>query len=1132
MDSPSSKPGASSFPRLVSDLLPNGGPVRWATLRAAADGSVQISPQGIDWQSLLTQLGDTAVLEHQGWAVGTVDVGTTTRVRLSCHGTTNVYLLEGRGGAASTFASSPSSNSSFALRPLVGDIYGSGWAASTLTLAPGRHHIFVHVRAKVQTGFRCSADAVPTAAAASLEVAAVRRSPDLMEGRLWGNVLSVVVSNPGTEWLADVRCVVDGPGLRASAEQPGPPGLRLAPGQFLVLPCRVEQVDASRPLVCPKGAEGGVDISVRATACAVARSGSDASSSASEQPHCKSPVHSRPAAALSQTLRCRTLSQSATMTFVDHDGSVQHASVIAPLPFGSLPPPSTTTKGGKGRAGRTTRPTGNLTRTDELHGLPILLSLHGTGVSASSQADAHKVKPAGSPDYVFGVEGFYVLAPSRHGAHNHQGVGHFHALAAIHALQRLVASFVAGRSGTPAQATAAVCSSWRASLACLPLPDPLRVLFSGHSMGGAGAWHASTALPDVAIAIAPAAGWLVKEAYGDANAFNRLDLGEVHTSPSLAAALLASVADQRSDAHAANLAGVPAHVRVGANDATVPAWHSRRMVRLLLLEGAGSAYRWRRVSSNSSSSFSPSASPLWPALEEVRGKEHWWWDTAKENDGGVLHDDVMRDFYAAHRDRLSSAAWMRAVREGGDGTGAGEGKGKGKGAGLDTEPPAPPPLAAVALAPRFSLVVTSTHVYFGGRAGIKVLQKVRAAETARVDVEMVEGAAGATVVWRLRTSNVRRLRLDVGSVIGGPSLSQSEATSACAAAGAGEGFAPSRPSLPSVVCLGPEGAVPIPPGRVLHLCRGRTNAWSVCFEGGVDTTTGSSVSVSAGAAIAAQSSSSEDEWAFERTEKGPHTAGPARAVTASPFVIVIGTRGPPERTAAYTAMAEFLSHAHAVADDGFAPVVRDTDLVLDGAEVCGGGDGEAGKAGGDAASSLSSSSTAQMRLPCGSNLILLGGHEDNAWAAERVRGPTALNLTRRSTIALSPHCVLAGPGTAALLTLPWTDPRPYLCLSTRARGWGILPSLRCSSRRLALVVQGTDLEGLWLALRLAVPTIPPMVRSPFTNLVPDVLVAEAEKVLERGAGGIVAAGRWGEDGDWGVEGFGEAGRCELSGVGA
>jgi len=83
-----------------------------------------------------------------------------------------------------------------------------------------------------------------------------------------------------------------------------------------------------------------------------------------------------------------------------------------------------------------------------------------------------------------------VLAPDRFGAHNWQGWGQRSAFAA---LQALSASTAAG--------------------GILPAADSSRVLFTGHSMGGAGAWFAATAAPDLAIAAAPAAGWLVKAMY-------------------------------------------------------------------------------------------------------------------------------------------------------------------------------------------------------------------------------------------------------------------------------------------------------------------------------------------------------------------------------------------------------------------------------------------------------------------------------------------------------------------------------------------------------------------------------------------------------------------------------------------
>ena len=51
----------------------------------------------------------------------------------------------------------------------------------------------------------------------------------------------------------------------------------------------------------------------------------------------------------------------------------------------------------------------------------------------------------------------------------------------------------------------------------------------------------------------------------------------------------------------------------------------------------------------------------------------------------------------------------------------------------------------------------------------------------------------------------------------------------------------------------------------------------------------------------------------------------------------------------------------------------------------------------------------------------------------------------------------------------------------------------------------TDAQGLFAALRFAAPVIPPMVRAPFSNLFPDVVVL-GERALGHGFGGVLLAG--------------------------
>ena len=74
-------------------------------------------------------------------------------------------------------------------------------------------------------------------------------------------------------------------------------------------------------------------------------------------------------------------------------------------------------------------------------------------------------------------------------------------------------------------------------------------------------------------------------------------------------------------------------IRIGADDQTVHPYFSRRMYRLLRQQGSNVTY------------------------SEIAEKEHWWWDTWKTNDGGVLNDPVIRNFAVNHAEvHLRAAA--------------------------------------------------------------------------------------------------------------------------------------------------------------------------------------------------------------------------------------------------------------------------------------------------------------------------------------------------------------------------------------------------------------------------------------------------------------------------------------------
>ena len=85
--------------------------------------------------------------------------------------------------------------------------------------------------------------------------------------------------------------------------------------------------------------------------------------------------------------------------------------------------------------------------------------------------------------------------------------------------------------------------------------------------------------------------------------------------------------------------GVPIMIRIGAADRTVHPYYTRRMFRLLQQQQTNVTY------------------------SELADKEHWWWDTYKTNDGGVVNDPVIRNFAVSHAQnaRKSSTPASKAL---------------------------------------------------------------------------------------------------------------------------------------------------------------------------------------------------------------------------------------------------------------------------------------------------------------------------------------------------------------------------------------------------------------------------------------------------------------------------------------
>lgn len=96
-------------------------------------------------------------------------------------------------------------------------------------------------------------------------------------------------------------------------------------------------------------------------------------------------------------------------------------------------------------------------------------------------------------------------------------------------------------------------------------------------------------------------------------------------------------------------------------------------------------------------------------------------------------------------------------------------------------------------------------------------------------------------------------------------------------------------------------------------------------------------------------------------------------------------------------------------------------------------------------------------------------------------------INQRANIAFNVcsvgHCIFSSPQTGAVFLAPH------------------------AGSRLALIISGNSIEGIRDAVHLATPTIPPMTRSPFSNMVPDYVIT-GPLFRARGPGGYLCAGFW------------------------
>jgi len=265
--------------RLISELVP-GSYVSWTTLPPkSSKGYITVAPN-LPWGDLVNSLGSTGIMEWQGWAVTEISVNVeSTNIAARCLGVHTVFV------------------DGF---PVTGDVYRRDHFRFGVRLHAGVHSVCVRLRAKGPLSFSCSFEV----SQAAFELHAPHFLPDFVAGRLFSGFVALPVANlHHSRWLRNVRVSLedssDSSSFRVKSETSE---FAIAPGQIRFISFQLQTV--ADDFVLPDC--GRLELSVKVSSSEGSRS---------------QPV----------VLRCRSVAQSFLFTFLDHDGSVQHAAAVAPM---------------------------------------------------------------------------------------------------------------------------------------------------------------------------------------------------------------------------------------------------------------------------------------------------------------------------------------------------------------------------------------------------------------------------------------------------------------------------------------------------------------------------------------------------------------------------------------------------------------------------------------------------------------------------------------------------------------------------------------------------------------------------------------------------------------------------------
>ena len=884
-----------------SELVP-GGLVGWNPLKPAADGSLNVGWPELPWGALVQALGQRAVLEVQAWALGALFVADTGWYTLDVRGTHKALLYNAARPRAPP-------------RLVAADLYGGGsygGGGFGVHLEAGVHVLALRLRMVVQK--RISVRLAP--AAAPWSIGPPPQVPDLVlappeqgggggGAQFCGGYVALPLRNSGSAgWLRHLRVTSDDGAVTAELQPTvgeAASGVSLAPGALRLLRLRLQL--ASNGNGNGKGKPPGCPFAFKLRLSAEGEGGQQL--------------------LLSVRLRaeCRTPEQSVVCTFVDHDGAVSAAAALRPL---------------------------NSSGCDPWYGCGVLLTHHGTGIPVRDSADAYKRKVAPSDEgFVFGVDRLWVVAPTRHGAHNWEQGGQRTALAAVDAMAAMLPPLMA-----PGVAL-----------------DSHRLLFVGHSMGGHGAWVGAVQGAARAVGVASVAGWTRKETYGDSNYLfeqSASDISAASVEPALEAVLRASIAENSVERHLPLLRGVPFLARTGDRDQTVHAFWARRATRILAdAGGGGDGLDGMGQPSNTSSE---------PSYSELPGKDHWWWDTATDSDGGALNDDQMRSFFAAaigaRPGRRTPLPRLPMRGEDDDGGGGGG----------------------------FLLTVRNPGAFLG-RGGWRVVQAATPARASSLHI--LSAGEGCAAYLRLTSVNVRRFEAPAALIFSScHRCVELRCGSSCDDISRKYQLLDGAP-LPAAACEAAAAAVAAARAAAVavvaaNAVSGKTVYSLISGEDQNEAELEAEAEVVMEATVAMCRLRGDGRWAageaacgagsWAAAERGPETAGPMRQAFLAPFVIVVGGGGDDvgggsdeigatgdrsEMRATLAAVGALLANLFVMTSESSPPVLTDEEVVAQieiGGE--GGGDDNVGGAGGGGAGNW----------PAG-NLLLVGGPRHNRLTA-------------------------------------------------------------------------------------------------------------------------------------------------------